>query len=179
METMVALLRGINVGGRSRLAMAELRAVATGCGFEDVRTYIQSGNVVLRAPGQVPAEVAHRLRNALAERLARDVAVIVRTGDELAGVVESSPFLPRGADPAHLHVVFVAGDEPAVVPLDDLDAYAPEEAVALGRELHLWLPGGMGRSALATDLARRPGPVATTRNWRTVTRLAAMAAGTG
>lgn len=169
---MVALLRSINVGGGGRLAMADLRAVAESCGHRDVRTYIQSGNVVFRATETRTASVANTLRDALREQVGIDTSVFVRTRDELAAVVAANPLADRAPDPTRLHVVFT--DAPAGPALADLDlaAFAPEEAVAEGRQLFLHLPGGIGRSPLAVAVARRLGDGGTTRNWRTTTTLA-------
>jgi uncharacterized protein (DUF1697 family) len=179
MTVMVALLRGVNVGGRGKLPMADLRAVATACGYGGVRTYIQSGNLVLTADDPAPAtgDVARTLRRAIAAATDVDPAVIVRTAAELVAVAAANPFLRRGEDPDKLHVVFLEG--PAEGALDDVDlpAFAPEEAVATGREVYLFLPDGMGRSKLAVEIGRkgRPAKEGTARNWRTVTRLLAMA----
>jgi uncharacterized protein (DUF1697 family) len=169
---MVALLRGVNVGGKSSLSMADLRAAAEACGFEHVRTYIQSGNLLLSAPGS-PAGVAQKLRRSIAERTTLDPHVIVRTHAELAGVVERNPFARRGEDPAHLHVVF--SETEASLGSVDVAAYAPEEAVGSGRELYLFLPNGLGRSKLAAALGRGGSAAGTTRNWRTVTKLLELA----
>jgi uncharacterized protein (DUF1697 family) len=92
--------------------------------------------------------------------------VIIRTGTELAEVVDDSPFLARGEDPGSLHVVFLGPDDIPALP-DDLDAFAPDEAVVVGSEVHLFMPSGLGRSKLAAKVTRS----GTTRNWRTVTTL--------
>lgn len=104
--------------------------------------------------------------------------VIVRIGEELRRTVDESPFAAHVAGPKELHVVFLDGDAAAAIAGIDTTPYAPEQVVAAGRELHLHLPGGIGRSPLATALAKTGGPAAvgTTRGWRTVTTLAAMAA---
>lgn len=173
---MVALLRGVNVGGKARLAMADLRAIATDLGYTEVATYIQSGNLVL-ATSAKPAAVAHDLAQAIARETSLAPAVLVRTRQQLARTLSANPFLPRGVDPSALHITFTDGAaEPALAGLE-LSTYAPEEIVAIGEELHLFLPNGMGRSPLAGDLAKRKEPVATTRNLRTVTRLLEMAGG--
>jgi uncharacterized protein (DUF1697 family) len=171
----VALLRGVNVGGKAKLAMADLREAAATCGIEDARTYIQSGNLVGRTTSRSTEAVARKLEAAVADLggVAPDVAV--RTKAELAEVMKSSPFLKRGEDPAHLHVVFMVGKEPAKVGLAEPEKYRPEEVIAVGRELHLFLPGGVGRSQLAADLLRPKGPRGTMRNWRTVTKLLELA----
>ena len=177
---MVALLRGVNVGGRTKLAMADLREAAAACGYEHVRTYIQSGNLVFSTSTRTTSVVAEHLRKALAETTDLDPAVVVRTAKELRAVVEKNPYVERGEDPAHLHVVFTSGAA-AKASLGSLDLarYAPEEASAVGPQLYLYLPSGLGRSRLAADLARQKGPPGTTRNWRTVSKLVAMADETG
>jgi len=139
-----------------------------------VSTYIQSGNLVL-STDRGAAAVARELGAALATRVSTDVAVVVRTRRQLEQVVARNPYLGRGEDPAHLHVLFVAGAAaPALAPLD-VPSYAPEDAIAIGSELFLLLPGGVGRSKLATDLGRQTGVVGTMRSWRTVTKLLALA----
>jgi uncharacterized protein (DUF1697 family) len=173
MHVMVALLRGVNVGGANKLPMADLRRIAEGCGYQQVKTYIQSGNIVLAAGDGDTAKAGGKLRRAIAERSGLDPAVIVRSRDELAAVVDANPFLHRGEDPAHLHVVFM--EEASPLPLKDLDAYAPEEVEVVGRERYLFLPKGLGRSRLAADLSRPKSPQGTARNWRTVTKLLEMA----
>jgi uncharacterized protein (DUF1697 family) len=172
---MVALLRGVNVGGRSKLVMAHLREIAESCGYERVRTYIQSGNLVFASAEPDTDAVAEVLRAAIAEQTSVSPDVMVQTRDELARVVVENPFLARGDDPAHMHVVFTNGPARPALGSLDLDSYAPEAAAAVGRQLYLFLPGGMGRSKLAADLARQKGPSGTARNWRTVTKLLALA----
>jgi len=171
---MVALLRGINVGGRSPLAMADLRAIATDLGYDRVATYIQSGNLVL-STGRSTTTVARELAAAIAASSSVTPAVVVRNRRQLTAIVQGNPFLARGEDPAHLHVVFTDGSAKALVANLDLPMYEPEAAIPAGPELHLLLPNGAGRSKLVADLARQKGPVGTQRNWRTVTTLLAMA----
>jgi uncharacterized protein (DUF1697 family) len=175
MTVMVVLVRGINVGGRSKLPMADLRAVAEGCGFEQVRTYIQSGNLVCTTSQRSSKAVAATLEKALAEATELQPKVMARTRDEYAAAIDDNPFLQRGEDPAHLHVTFLGTGEKASLGSFDVAAYAPEEAAVVGSQLYLFLPTGMGRSKLTGDLARLKGPPATTRNWRTTTKLLTMA----
>jgi uncharacterized protein (DUF1697 family) len=174
MGVVVVLLRGINVGGKGKLPMAQLREIATAAGLEEVRTYIQSGNVVARAPRGSTSALATRLRRGIAAATSLDPEVSVRTGAELAEAVAANPFVARGEDPAHLHVTFLSHPAARVLAGHDPAAWAPEEVVAIGRELHLLLPEGMGRSKLAAALARRADG-GTTRSWRTVTTLLDMA----
>lgn len=184
MAVMIALVRGINVGGKSKLAMSDLRRVAEQeCGFGDVSTYIQSGNVVFTTTRSADA-AAVTLRDALVTAPGVSPAVIVRTRDQFDDVIEANPFLAdriaRGPtiDPNHLHVVFMSST--ATIDPDDLDSYLPEAAVARGSEIYLHLPSGVGRSKLALALTKGRNASAkdgTMRNWRTVTKLAEMAAG--
>lgn len=174
MAVVVVLLRGINVGGRGKLPMAQLRELATAAGLEDVRTYIQSGNLVGVAPRGSPSALAARLRSDVATATSLDPEVSIRTRAELARVVAANPFVARGEDPAHLHVTFLSHPAARLLAGHDADAWAPEEVVAIDRELHLLLPDGMGRSRLAAALARRADG-GTTRSWRTVTTLLDMA----
>jgi uncharacterized protein (DUF1697 family) len=173
----VALLRGVNVGGKAKLPMAELRRLAESCGLEDVQTYIQSGNLVFRTRRRSASAISTALREAIRTDIGIDPAVILRTAAELRSAVEANPFLARGAEAAQLHAVFLdeAGPSSALDGLDR-DKYLPEEFEVRGREVYLLLPNGMGRSQLAADLGRR-GPVrdGTARNWRTVTTLLDMA----
>jgi len=171
---MVALLRGVNVGGKTSLAMADLRAVATDLGYDDVATYIQSGNLVLRTAHSA-AKVSRDLAAGIAALGGVQPAVLVRTKAQLAKVVDGNPFVRRGEDARHCHVAF--GEKAATGALRRLDLapYAPEEAIASGKELYLFLPNGVGRSKLAADLAKDKTAQGTMRSWRTVTKLLEMA----
>jgi uncharacterized protein (DUF1697 family) len=178
MTVMVALLRGINVGGRTSLKMADLRRVAEDLGYAAVSTYIQSGNLLLSTSDPV-AKVADDLAAAIAAASPVAPAVLVRTRAQLAKVVAGNPFLAAGADPGHLHVTFTDGPAKPGLAAVDLGRYAPEDAAAVGDTLYLHLPGGVGRSRLAADLARHKGTVGTTRSWRTTTKLLELAEAVG
>ncbi len=170
----VALLRGINLGPNRRVAMPALRELLSGAGFEGVRTYVQSGNVVLSGRGS-PGAVARRIEQLIAEEFGFDVPVVVRTRDELAEVVARDPLSGEVANPKLYQVTFFdsAPPEDAVERLQKLAAHG-EQLVASGRELYCWHPEGVGRSKLAAAIAdRRLG--GTARNWTTVTTLLAMA----
>jgi uncharacterized protein (DUF1697 family) len=166
----VALLRGINVGGKAMVPMADLREICTAVGCEDVVTYIQSGNVVLRSP-LPPPKLQAALAAAIAERFGFEPAVMIRTAKELAAVVDHNPF--AGADEKNLHVGFLHAPPDAAMEkcLGAIDC-DPEQVTVVGRELYLHLPNGMGRAALPVKMERclRPTPI-TVRNWRTVTKL--------
>jgi len=176
--TYVVLLRGINVGKNRKLPMAELRTICVDAGCADVRTYIQSGNVVLRSAQKAPALVAE-LERRIRAHTGFDVPIVVRTVDELESVVARCPF-DTSVDPTTLVVAF-SQQRPPRGALRDLDAgaFGDEQFVLDGRDLYLSLPGGQGRSKLAAAVARtRTGAVATVRNWKTVETLLALAQAT-
>lgn len=179
MTVYVALLRGVNVGGHNKLPMASLRASATECGFGEVETYIQSGNAVFTSRLGT-AKVATSLHDAILAETGVDSRVAVRTAGDLANVVIDNPFLARGVDAKLLHVSFLY--EESVPTLDAVDAplYAPDEVEVIGAHAYLHTPNGLGRSKIATEpMIRKLGIQGTTRNWRTVTTLAEMAAAMG
>jgi uncharacterized protein (DUF1697 family) len=172
----VALLRGINVGGKAPVPMAALRETCAAVGCEDVVTYIQSGNVVLRS-GLAPDELRETLEEAIAERFGFQPPVMIRTADEMAAVVAGNPYPDE--DGKHVHVGFLHSP-PAAAAQQCLSAIdcAPEQVTAAGRDLYLLLPDGMGRADLPARIERclRPTPL-TVRNWRTVTKLVELSAG--
>jgi uncharacterized protein (DUF1697 family) len=172
-EKHVALLRAVNVGGRNRIAMAHLRELLEGLGYEGVRTHLQSGNAVFTAPGTPPERVAREIEDALAEQLALAARVLVRTEDELRRVVANNPLLDLASDPARLLVTFLskAPDQEALSELAPAD-FEPDEFAAGEREIYAWHPEGVRATKLSNAFwERRLGVVATARNWRTVTRL--------
>ena len=186
MATHVALLRGINVGGRNRVSMADLRTLVTGLGHTDVATYIQSGNVVFTSAETDTAALAAALEQAIAASLGVTAAVVVLTRDDLAQAVRDNPY-PDEPDPKAVHVVFFQGPVPAGA-ADAIEAAerraaarggGQDSARIAGRALFLHTPGGFGRSELALHLLSRPAsPVATgtARNWSTVTKLLSLCA---
>ncbi|MEU0841936.1 DUF1697 domain-containing protein [Streptomyces sp. NPDC005962] len=178
MTSQIALLRGINVGGNKKFPMARQRALMAELGFEDVTVHLQSGNIVFADPGTPPDRTARTLENAFAADLGFSVPVMVRTRDELAATVAATPYPGAAAEPKTLHVIFLSDVPTDTSALDALDpaAYAPDEFRLIGREIHLFCPGGLGRSKLAAKLGNpRLGVTATARNWNTVTKLLALA----
>jgi uncharacterized protein (DUF1697 family) len=169
----VALLRGINVGGRNMLPMSKLVAlfVEEGCG--DVATYIQSGNVVFRASATLAARLPDRIEKAINDRMGLRVPVVLRSSAELRRITKANPFLRPGADETRLHVVFLsslpgaargAGLDPGHSP--------PDEFAVRGREIYLQCPNGLGRTRLTNQyFDSRLGTTSTVRNWRTVLKL--------
>ena len=174
----VALLRGINLGSKRRVAMADLRALLDGLGYDDVRTHLQSGNAVFRAPTRSAAAVEKAVSSAIQAELGLAVAVLARTAAQLAAVVEADPFAGVAKDPARYLVTFLEKKPPAswLASLDP-ESYAPEQAAVVGKQVYLWLPGGVHDSRLARRIAdKKLGGSATSRNWNVVRKLAELAA---
>jgi uncharacterized protein (DUF1697 family) len=169
----VALLRGINVGGKNRLPMAELTTFFERAGCRDVRTYIQSGNVVFRASAAVAAQVSAQVSRAIAKQLGLTVPVVLRTAAQLHAVTADNPFLREGQDPSRLHVAFLA-QVPVAAARARLDPQRspPDRFVLSGRDLYLFCPNGMARTRLTNDyLDRTLGTLSTVRNWNTLLAL--------
>jgi uncharacterized protein (DUF1697 family) len=169
----VALLRAVNVGGKNRVPMAELRSALGERGLVGVSTVLQSGNVLFRSPGPEEATAA-TVAGAIEATFGLRIGVIVRSAAELAAVADANPFLTGGreVDATTLHVAFLA-DHPSAGAIATLDRSPPDAFVVAGREVYLRYPNGSGRSRLTLDhLERRLGVQGTARNWRTVQRLA-------
>ncbi|MBX5222473.1 MULTISPECIES: DUF1697 domain-containing protein [unclassified Rhizobium] len=168
MPVYIALLRAINVGGTGSLPMAELRSICEGLGFTDVKTYIQSGNVLFRSDASETA-VEEKLDAALGQKMGKRPGVMVRSRKELEAIAADAPF--PDAKPSFLLVYFLpekaSGDA-----LDKMVAPDGEEAKLAGREIYVHYPNGSGRSKLKLP-ALKPG---TSRNLNTVRKLAEMAA---
>jgi uncharacterized protein (DUF1697 family) len=184
MLTHVGLLRGINVGGRNKVAMADLRKVVESLGHGNVATYIQSGNVVFTSNHTDTAAIAAELERALAEALGRRSSVVVLSRAELATVIADNPF-PEEANPTRVHVIFrgavVGAEEAAAVAAAERrarDRGGRDRAKVVGRAVYLHTPDGFGASELAAQLTRinpaAPDRGGTARNWATVTKLQAM-----
>ncbi len=175
----VALLRGINVGGGNKLLKGELVEIFAEAGCQDVRTYIQSGNVVFRATESLVDGLSARITAAIASSHGYQVPVVIRTGADWAGVVSGNPFLAAGADPGKLHVGFLADTpDPARVATLDPDRSPPDAFEVRGDEVYLHFPAGVARSKLDNAYFDRTlGTVCTIRNWRTVCKLHEMVSG--
>jgi uncharacterized protein (DUF1697 family) len=172
----VVLLRGINLGPRNRIAMPALREALSDAGFEDVRTYVQSGNVVLGSELS-EEELVARCEEVISDSFGLDINVVSRTGDELADVVARNPLKAVAENPRRYQVSFLARQPDPEVVQRLMGLKAPEEDLeAIGRELYAWHPEGVARSKLWAALAdKRLGVSATARNWTTVTTLLEMA----
>jgi uncharacterized protein (DUF1697 family) len=176
MARQIALLRGINIGPNKRVPMPRLRELLAEHGYEDVKTYVASGNVVLTS--KVSArKLEKELEKLIEDEWGFDVAVIVRTRDELADVIEREPFGDVADNPKFLQVSFLSGEPDAANAKRINEAcVAPEQVVIDGREIYAWHPDGIGRSELAKLLAtKKLGVTVTARNWRTVLALLELA----
>jgi uncharacterized protein (DUF1697 family) len=179
LDVHVALLRGINVGGKHILPMAALAALFTEAGCADVRTYVQSGNVVFRAPPALARRIPQAVAAALREGFGIAAPVLTRSAAELRAVAEGNPFLAEGADPARLHVAFLQ-ERPDAARVAALDpARSPPDAFRVqGREVYLLCPNGFARTKLSTAwFDSRLATTSTVRNWNTVRKLLALARG--
>jgi uncharacterized protein (DUF1697 family) len=173
----VVLLRGINLGSRNRIAMPELREALEEAGFEDVRTHLQSGNVVLTSTAK-PESVARKCEKVIKERFGLEIPVVVRSRAQLAAVVKRNPLADVATEPKRYQVSFLSAKIPAKV-VRELEAVAEpdERVVAIGREVYAWHPRTVARSKLWAKLAGKDlGVTATARNWATVEALLELAA---
>ena len=170
----VALIRGINVGRAKRVAMADLRSLIEGLGYGDVRTLLNSGNVVFTASG-VAKNAASRIEKALTTRLGVSARVTVLSAAELSRIVAENPLLEIADDHSRLLVAVLndPADRAQLKPL--LKENWEPDALAIGkRAAYLWCHGGLLKSRLAETIGRVLGAAVTTRNWATISKLHAL-----
>lgn len=174
--TYVVLLRGVNLVGRNRLAMKDLKAVLENDGCAEVRTYVQSGNAVFRSRISDAARVRRRVASAISRGCGVEPRVFVLTQRDLERAVAGNPFPEAEADPKTVHLFFLAGTpKPGVLKTLQALAANGEQCALDGRVFYLFTPAGFGTSKLAQRAERLLGVDATARNWRTVTTLLRMA----
>jgi len=157
--------------------MPDLRTLFVGLGSEDVATYVQSGNVIFKSPADSPAELIHKIEERISRDLGLNVTVVLRTKAQLARILAGNPFAKNGREPANLHVTFLA-DKPERGRVSELEAgqFEPEEFRIVGHEIYLHCPNGYGRTTLSNAyFEKQLNVAATTRNWKTVTKLAELA----
>jgi uncharacterized protein (DUF1697 family) len=175
MGSHLALLRGINVGGKNPLTMKELVRMFDEAGCANVRTYIQSGNVIFDARAGAPT-IGEIISAHIEKRFGYRIPVVLRTSAQLRRAIGANPFLNAGADLKALHVYFLA-DAPKAGAIAALDASrsAPDVFQVLGQEVFLHLPNGMGRTKLTNAyFDSKLSTISTARNWATVLKLAQM-----
>ena len=175
----IALLRGINVGGKNKLPMKDLVAMFTDAGCNDVRTYIQSGNVIFQAKPALAKRIPDLIAGAIRDRFGYRIPVVMRTVEELRKVLRNNPFLKTGADTQILHVAFLA-DRPGAAKVTALDPSRspPDEFTVRGQEIYLHCPNGMARTKLTNAyFDSKLTTTSTVRNWRTALKLLEVAGG--
>lgn len=177
-DAYAALMRGINVGGNNMIPMKDLTGLFIEAGCSDVRTYIQSGNVVFRATATVIKGLHAAIERALIKRFGAAVPLVLRSQAELAACELSNPYFTKDADPARLVVMFL-DREPTAAAIATLDPARspPDEFVVRGRDIYIRCPNGLGRSKLTNAyFDGKLKVVSTGRNWNTVVKLLAMCA---
>lgn len=173
-----ALLRGINVGGNKKIAMAQLRELLGDLGYTDVVTYLQSGNAVFTSPPAEPATLASAIATGIEGKFGMNVSVVIRTGEELAAALGASPLPGEPDNPSRFFVAFLSAP-PAAPNVRALEAqsFDPDKIWLSGAEAYLWCPNGAADTTLTNAfLEKRLGVAATSRNWNTVTKLVSLTA---
>jgi uncharacterized protein (DUF1697 family) len=179
MTRYAALLRAVNLGGDSKIAMADLRKVLAGLGYADVTTYLQSGNAVFTSPGRPPAELAGEIEDRIAAELGMAVTIMIRNGAELADVIGRSPLPGEPENPSRFFVAFLSEPaDPGAARAIEASSFGEDRIWVSGSEAFLWCPGGAGRTKLTNAYVEKQlGVGATSRNWNTVRKLAGLAGG--
>src|ERR1700734_2121264 len=172
--THVALLRGINVTAKNSLPMKELAQMFSAAGCTNVRTYIQSGNVIFETPGEA-AKIAQAVTAKIEKKFGYRVPIVTRTSEQLLKTIRDNPFL-KGADQKMLHVYFLAhSPNTAAIATLDPTRSAPDAFQVRGQEIYLHLPNGMGRSKLTNAyFDSKLSTTSTARNWATILKLSEM-----
>jgi len=173
---LIVLLRGVNLGSTNRVPMPKLRAALEEAGFEDVATYVQSGNVVLSSSDSAP-QVARKCERVIKQEFGLEIPVVVRSRAQLARIVKRNPLGKTATNPKRYQVSFLEKKPTAALVRKLEEVAAPaEHVVAAGREIYAWHPEGVARSKLWAMLAGKGlGVTATARNWTTVTKLLELA----
>jgi uncharacterized protein (DUF1697 family) len=174
-ETFVALLRGINVGGKNILPMKDLIAMFEKAGCASVKNYIQSGNIVFKADAKVAEKIADVIANEIDRRFKIRVPVVVRSAKEIHAIAKNNPYLKDGTDEDRLHVVFLK-DRPNAKLAQILDpSRSPGDFfVVRGGEIYLSITSAAKTKLTNAYLDSKLQTVSTGRNWRTVLKLVAM-----
>ena len=175
MHTWVALFRGINVGGNNILKMAELKNLLQSLGCSEVKTYIQSGNVVFQSAGKKPAPLTRKIRTGVKAQYGFEPKVLLLTPSELRAAVDGNPFAKAITEPKTLHFFFLeaSATQPDFASLDQAKSPSEEYELADG-VFYLHAPEGIGRSKLAANAEKHLGVATTARNYRTVEKVLSM-----
>ena len=177
MPTYIAMLRGINVSGHKLIKMDQLRASFQALGFRNVRTYVQSGNVIFEAGNDPVASLSEKIVKRILREFGFPVPALLRTAKEMERIVGKNPFLKKAAiDDSKLHITFLSEAAPktAEKSLQTL-AVNSEQFRISGHEIYLYCPDGYGRTKLSNSaIEKKLSVVATTRNWKTLNALVGM-----
>jgi len=176
MEKYICLLRGINVGGHRKIKMADLRAQLSKIDLENVKTYIQSGNISFESKEKDYRKLETQITDLILEKFGHEVPVMVRQGKELNKVFENNPYLSEEEDLRMIHVAFLS-EEPTMEAFKELNAeqFAPDKCQLLDRAIYIHYPNGSYKSKLSGNfLEKKLGLKVTARNWKTVTKLVEM-----
>jgi uncharacterized protein (DUF1697 family) len=174
MPRYVALLRGINVGGSKKVAMADLRALLSGLGYTNVRTHLQSGNAVLTSPSRDPQQLAGKIENRIKDRLGMSVRCLVRTRAEFRAVIDGNPLADVATNGSRMLALFLSeAPDPGRLAANDPRELAPEQIHLGDRVIYQWCPNGILEApAVGAFVEKRLKLTATARNWNTVVKLA-------
>lgn len=178
MNTYISLLRGINVGGHAKIKMKGLAELYESLGFKNVRTYVQSGNVVFESNGNNINQIIKKIETGIQKKFDLSVKVTIRTQEEIKRIIKNNPFLKRKTiEIERLHVIFLSEKpDPALIKNLKVNKKESEEFIICGSEIYLYFPEGMGTAKLQPGiLEKKLNVAATARNWNTVNALAVMA----
>ncbi len=174
MQTYISILRGINVSGQKKINMAELKALYETLNFKNVRTYIQSGNVIFEYKQIDPQKLSKQIEQIIAQKYHFEVSVIIRLVNEIGHVLNINPFLTKNdIDVSKLHVSFLS-ETPKQIDIDKIKIldYKPDEFIIIGKEVYVHCPNGYGNTKLTnTFFEKKLNLTATTRNWKTVNEI--------
>ncbi|HVN58614.1 MAG TPA: DUF1697 domain-containing protein [Bacteroidales bacterium] len=177
-STSACLLRGINVSGKNMIRMDDLAGLFRGLGFENVSTYLQSGNVIFSHGGQMPAQqIATIIFSAISEEMGLEVPVIIRSRQEISNILINNPFINRDNLGMDRLYVTMAQFTPSEKHLSDLSSlsFTPERIEIQGKDIYFYSPDGYGRAKLNNNyLEKKAGVTCTTRNWKTIMALGSM-----
>jgi uncharacterized protein (DUF1697 family) len=174
----IALLRGVNLGGHRAVAMADLRELATALGFREVRTLLNSGNLVFESKARSPAQLEALLEGEAQQRLGLRTDFHVRSAEDWRAIIVKNPFPAEAKrDPARL-IMFCLKTAPGAKAFNELQSAirGPERVVGVGRHAYIYYPDGQGRSKLTVAMIDKAIGAGTGRNWNTVLKLAALTA---
>ena len=178
MAILISMLRGINVGGHNKIKMEELRKVYESLGFQNITTYVQSGNVLFTSNENKIEKIAESIEQQIKNTFAFSVSVIIRERKDFQNIIQINPFLiGRNEDPVKLYVTFLSKPVPALK-IDNLKVpeSGNDEFFIMGKEIFLFCPDGYGRTKLSNNFfEKKLNVVATTRNWKSVITLYKMA----